>query len=106
METDKIINGFCYKHSDKIIHIDLISEKTTEYYLSEFKDFIYGNDIDETYMILTNKEGSFVTPLFKYSCLDFLKKKSLNRMCDFSKDYLIDICYKICIDIQKQKRGQ
>jgi hypothetical protein len=102
---NKIINGFCYKYSDKIIFIDLITERTTNYRFEEFEKFFTSENIDETFIVLSNKDGGFLTPLFKSSCLTYLKKSKKNRMCDFTKDEMIDICYDICISLQKNLEG-
>ena len=92
VQPDKIINGFCYQQDDKIIFIDLYYEKTNEYRKKEFEDFIVKNEIDETSMILSNRINGIVTPLYKYSCISFLKKKKVTKLSHISKDELIDIC--------------
>lgn len=93
---NKKVNSFCYQQGDKIIFIDLYREKTSEYRLQEFKDFIDQNQIDETAMILSNRTNGIVTPLYKYLCTSFLKKKKVSKLSHISKDELIDICYEIC----------
>lgn len=98
MDSDetKKINSFCYQQGDKIIFIDLFYEKTVEYRFQEFKDFIEQNQIDETALILSNRTNGIVTPLYKYICTSFLKKKKTNKLYNLSKDELIGICYEIC----------
>lgn len=104
METDetKKVNSFCYQQGEKIIFIDLYREKTSEYRMQEFKEFIDKNQIDETAMILSNRTNGIVTPLYKYLCTSFLKKKKVSKLAELSKDELIDICYEICKFVVKK----
>jgi hypothetical protein len=104
MVKNKPITGFCYKRAEKILFIDLFSEKTTEYKLEQFENFINEYDIDETFFILCNKEGSFVTPLFKSSATPYLQKYQKSFVFQVEKEQLISSIYEICISMQKKKK--
>lgn len=85
-----------------IIFVDLYYEKISQYRKKEFQDFIDQNSIDETSLILSNRYNGIVTPLYKYSCVSFLKKKKVSKLSDLTKDELVDICYEICKFIVKK----
>jgi hypothetical protein len=96
IDERKKVNSFCYQQGDKIVFIDLYYEKTSEYRLQEFKEFIVDNQIDETAMILSNRTNGIVTPLYKYLCTSFLKKNKVAKLSELSKEDLVVICYEIC----------
>jgi hypothetical protein len=98
LKSDKIINGFCFLKKGSVTFVNLYNEKSKEYKLDSFIDFIKDNKIDESCIFLANKDEEVVTPLFKYR----LSSKNNNRPIvaeDTAIDKLIDVCYKICIKI-------
>ena len=96
----KIINGFCFLDKDKVVFVDLVSERTENYNVSFFQKFIDSNKIDEYCIFLANREDGFVTPLYKYK-LQTAKSKTPIKCNTKSIDDLITLCYKICIELFK-----
>ncbi len=97
-KESKIINGFCFLDGDKIIHVDLVTERTDNYSISYFKKFIEENNIDEYCIFLSNREGGFVTPLYRYK-LQTAKSNKPIKSSTRSVDELITLCYKVCIEM-------
>lgn len=102
--NDKIINGFCYIHEDGVVFIDLITESKKTYDIRSFSKFINDNNIDKFYIILSNHRDGIVTPLYKYQ-LSSSKTKQYVVAADRSKDFLIDLCYKVCINLFKKPQN-
>lgn len=98
----KIINGFCYLKSDDVIFVDLITEKSSTYSKTQFKEFFKKNDINEYCIVLANRTDHSVTPLYKYK-LTTSKSKNLVKAENRTTDELIDTCYTICIELMKLK---
>jgi hypothetical protein len=102
-KDSKIINGFCYISGEKVIFVDLVTEKTENYKISYFQKFINDNSIDEYCIFLANREGGFVTPLYKYK-LQTAKSKTPIKSSTRSVDELVTLCFKVCIEMfQKVK---
>jgi hypothetical protein len=102
MEKNKIINGFCFLKNDDVVFVDLVTEKTEKYKKDYFKKFIEEYEIDDTYIVLSNREDGVVSLLYKYKLSNKNNKdiKATNKKID----ELIDVCYKICIEsFQKSK---
>jgi hypothetical protein len=97
----KIINGFCYLKDDSVVFVDLYTDKSENYKRRYFDKFINDNDIDEYCIFLSNREGGLVTPLFKYK-LNSVKTKERIKANTKTNDDLIDLCYKICIEMFKK----
>jgi hypothetical protein len=103
VEPSKIINGFCFLKEDIVVFVDLISERTENFKKSFFQNFIDENSIDEYCIFLANRDGGFVTPLYKYK-LQTAKSKINIKASSRSIDDLITLCYKVCIEMfQKVK---
>lgn len=98
MEKNKIINGFCFIDNDKVIFVDLVTERTENYNISFFKKFIEDSGIDEFCIFLANREGGFVTPLYKYKLLT-AKSKTPIKSSTRSIDELVTLCFKVCIEM-------
>lgn len=101
MENDnssKIINGFCFLKEDCVVFVDLISERTEDFKKSFFKKFIEENDIDDFCIFLANRDGGYVTPLYKYK-LQTTKSKTLVKASSRTVDDLITLCFKVCIEM-------
>lgn len=101
MQKDKIINGFCFLKDDDIVFVDLISEKTENYKKDYFKKFLEEFGIDETYIILANRDKGYVSLLYKYKLSS--KNKTDIKARDKTIDQLIDVCYKVCIESFQKK---
>ena len=97
-KDSKIINGFCYISDEKVIFVDLVTEKTENYKISYFQKFINDNGIDEYCIFLANREGGFVTPLYKYK-LQTAKSKTPIKSSTRSIDELVTLCFKVCIEM-------
>ncbi len=95
---NEIINGFCYIDGDAINFVDILSEKSTKYKKQSFQKFIEENDIDDYYIILSNYHDGLVTPLYKYSLSEKKSKKKIKANSN-TKDELIDLFYRICIEM-------
>lgn len=102
MGKNKIINGFCFIDSDKVIFVDLVTERTEKYDISFFKKFIEENSIDEYCIFLANREGGFVTPLYKYK-LQTAKSKTPIKSSTRSIDELVTLCLRVCIEMFPKK---
>lgn len=98
----KIINGFCFIKKDKVVFVDLVTEKTEDYNISFFQKFIDDHEIDEFCIFLANREGGYVTPLYKYK-LQTAKSKTPIKSSTRSVDELITLCYKVCIEVFQKK---
>jgi hypothetical protein len=95
---NEIINGFCYIDGQSINFVDILTERMTKYKRQSFEKFIEENNIDEYYIILSNYHDGLVTPLYKYSLSEKKSKKRIKANSN-SKDELIDLFYKICIEM-------
>jgi hypothetical protein len=95
---NEIINGFCYIDGQSINFIDILTEKMTKYKRQSFEKFIEENNIDDYYIVLSNYNDGLVTPLYKYSLSEKKSKKRIKANSN-SKDELIDLFYKICIEM-------
>jgi hypothetical protein len=100
--SSKIINGFCFLKEDSVVFVDLISERTENFKKSFFQKFIDENNIDEYCIFLANREGGFVTPLYKYK-LQTAKSKINIKASSRSIDEMITLCYKVCIEMFQKK---
>lgn len=101
MENDnssKIINGFCFLKEDSVVFVDLITERTEDFKKSFFQKFIEENDIDHFCIFLANRDGGYVTPLYKYK-LQTAKSKTLIKASSRSIDELTTLCFKVCIEM-------
>lgn len=101
-KESKIINGFCFLNNDKVIYIDLVTERADNYNISYFKKFIEENNIDDNCIFLANRDGGFVTPLYKYK-LQTTKSKINIKASSRSIDEMITLCYKVCIEMFQKK---
>jgi hypothetical protein len=101
-KESKIINGFCFLNGDKVIYIDLVTERADNYNISYFNKFIEENNIDDNCIFLANRDGGFVTPLYKYK-LQTTKSKINIKASSRSIDDLITLCYKVCIEMFQKK---
>jgi hypothetical protein len=101
-KPSKIINGFCFLKEESVVFVDLISERTENFKKSFFQKFIDENDIDENCIFLANREGGFVTPLYKYK-LQTAKSKINIKASSRSIDEMITLCYKVCIEMFQKK---
>jgi hypothetical protein len=97
-----IINGFCFIEKQKVIFVDLVTERTENYRIGSFEKFIKDNNIDEFCIFLSNKNDGIVTPLYKYS-LQTVKSKTNVKANERSIDDLITLCYKVCIEMFPKK---
>lgn len=101
MERNKIINGFCFLKNEDMVFVDLVTEKTETLKKKYFDKFLKEYEIDESYIILSNRDDGLVNLLYKY------KLSSKNDKTIYAKDRtldnLIDVCYKICIDNFQKK---
>ena len=103
METNKIINGFCFLKNDDMIFVDLVTEKPEKLKKKYFEIFIKEYEIDESYIILSNKNEGIVNLLYKYKLTSKTNSdKSINAK-DRTIDNLVDVCYKICIENFQRK---
>jgi hypothetical protein len=100
---NKIINGFCFINDDKVIFVDLVTERTEKYNISFFKKFIEDSAIDEFCIFLANREGGFVTPLYKYKLLT-AKSKTPIKSSSRSIDELVTLCLKVCIEMFPKRK--
>lgn len=101
-KESKIINGFCFLNSDKVIFVDLVTEKTDNYSIKYFSKFIEENSIDEYCIFLSNREGGYITPLYKYK-LQTAKSDKPVKSNSRSVDELVTLCYKVCIEMFQRK---
>lgn len=99
--NNKIINGFCYIKEESVIFIDLVTEVSKIYDIKLFNKFLKDHSIDEFCIILSNRENEDVTPLYKYK-MSSSKTKQYIRASDQTKNSLIDLCYKVCIEMFKK----
>lgn len=100
--SKKIINGFGFLKDETVIFIDLITERSEKYEMRSFQKFITDNSVDPYCIFLANREEGFVTPLFKYK-LTSSKTKDPIKASSRSHNDLIDLCYKVCIEMFKKK---
>lgn len=101
-KSSKIINGFCFLKDDSVVFVDLVTEKTENYRKSFFDKFITDNSIDDFCIFLANREGGYVTPLYKYK-LQTAKSKTPIKSSTRSVDELVTLCYKVCIEMFQKK---
>jgi hypothetical protein len=101
-KESKIINGFCFLNGDKVIYVDLVTERTDDYNIKYFNKFIEENNIDEYCIFLANREGGLVTPLYKYK-LQTAKTKINIKASSRSIDELVTLCFKVCIEMFQKK---
>lgn len=102
MQKNKIINGFCFLKDEDVIFVDLLTEKTEKYKKDYFKKFLDEFEIDETYIILSNRDNGYVSLLYKYKLSS--KNKTDIKARDKSVNQLIDVCYKVCIESFQKKK--
>ena len=102
MKSEKIINGFCFLKDEDVIFVDLVTENNEKFKKSYFNKFIQEYQIDDECIVLANKDGGYVTMLFKYKLTNSKTKMSIKAK-DKSIDNLIDVCYKICIEFFQRK---
>lgn len=100
--SPKIINGFCFLKEDSVVFVDLITERTENFKRSFFKKFIDENGIDDHCIFLANRDGGYVTPLYKYR-LQTAKSKTPVKASSRSIDDLITLCFKVCIEMFQKK---
>lgn len=102
-EKNKIINGFCFIKGEDMIFVDLVTEKSEKLKKKYFEKFIEEYQIDESYIILSNRNDGIVNLLYKYK----LTSKKDSSKSIYAKDRiiddLIDVCYKICIENFQKK---
>lgn len=97
-KESKIINGFCFVDGEKVVFVDLVTERTEKYNIIHFKKFIEENNIDEYCIFLANRDGGFVTPLYRYK-LQTAKSNKPIKSSTRSIDELITLCFKVCIEM-------
>lgn len=97
-----IINGFCFIQKQKVVFVDLITERTEKYRIGSFEKFIKDNNIDESCIFLSNINDGIVTPLYVYN-LQTVKSKTDVKAYERSIDDLITLCYKVCIEMFPKK---
>ena len=99
-KSTKIINGFGYVKGEVIYFIDLYTEKLFLYKIEVFKKFMDENAVDECCIFLSNRENGEVTPLYKYKLINFKTKLPVQASTK-THDELIDMCYRVCIEMFK-----
>ncbi len=103
MPENSIINVFCYLEKDSVVFVDLVTEKKTLYSITQFREYIKENKIDDFCIFLANRDSKGnVSPLYKYS-LSTKKSKLPITAHHKTLNELIDVCYRICIRLYNDK---